>query len=122
MERISPTRIGVAVKFRFSLSSAADDLPPLQHLQPATPVQFRLGAALPHSNTPSLQYSITPSPRHTHKPIRPYADTPIRPLAASVLFDPGGDGFRQVFTGARLQYAGCFSRVRQKAAFDQHRG
>jgi hypothetical protein len=56
----------------------------------------------------------------TDTPIRRFAHTPTRP--ASVSLDPGGDGFRQVFTGARLHYAGCFSRVRQKAAFDQHRG
>jgi hypothetical protein len=30
-------------------------LPPLQHVQPATPVQFGLGAVFPHSNTPSLR-------------------------------------------------------------------
>ena len=34
---------------------AQNYLPPIQHLQPATPVQFGLGAALPHSHTPSLR-------------------------------------------------------------------
>jgi hypothetical protein len=32
-------------------------LPPLQHLQPATRVQFGLGATLPHSNTPARNAS-----------------------------------------------------------------
>jgi len=31
--------------------------PPLQHLRPATPVQFGLGAVLPHSNTPARNAS-----------------------------------------------------------------
>jgi len=47
---------GVAFPRRFrERISRNNSLPPLQHLQPATRVQFGLGAVLLHSNTPSLR-------------------------------------------------------------------
>ena len=68
--------------------------------------------------------TIIQSLRDAVSPCRPFAVSPTRLLELlqllellellelpSILLDPGGDGFGQIFAGAGRYDAGCFGRV-----------